>query len=85
MAHHASTKKRHIQSLRRNARNKHWRTRVSNAVRAARSAAETGSDDRAARVATAETLLRKAGSKGIYHDRTVSRTVSRLQRLLNRV
>ena len=84
MAHHASAKKRHKQSLVRNARNKHWRTRVSNAVRAARSAAESGNDDRAARVATAEMLLRKAGSKGVYHDRTISRTVSRLHRLLNR-
>ena len=33
---------------------------------------------------SAERLLRRAGSKGVFHHKTVDRTVSRLQRLVQR-
>ena len=80
MAHHASAKKRHRQSLKRRDRNKHWKSTCRNAVRKARAAAEAGAQDAPELARSAETLLRRAVSKGVFHSRTVDRTVSRLQR-----
>ena len=82
MAHHASAKKRHRQSLKRYARNHHWRKTCRNAVRKAREAALQNGDGAAELCQRAERLLRKASSKGVFHPRSVSRTVSRLQRAL---
>jgi len=79
MADHPSAKKRHRQSLKRKARNKHARSTVRNAVRAVEGAIESGTDA-AEPLKRAEQLLRKAGSKGVFHAKTVSRTVSRLTR-----
>jgi small subunit ribosomal protein S20 len=84
MAQHASAKKRHRQSLKRYARNRHYRTTVRSAIRRARSAAAEGSEDTARYCQDAERLLRKASGKGAMHQSTVSRTVSRLQKLLKR-
>jgi small subunit ribosomal protein S20 len=84
MAHNASARKRHRQSLERAARNKHWRSTVRNAVRRARRAAEERAPDAAQQMQRAERMLRKAGSKGVVHARTVSRTVSRLRHLARR-
>lgn len=78
MAHTASARKRHRQSLERAARNKHVRSTVRNAVRRARQAAQTGAPDATEHLQRAERLLRKASAKGVFHPRTVSRTVSRL-------
>ena len=84
MANHPSAKKRHRQSLVRRVRNKRRLSQVRNAVRAARGALESSAEDGRAQVQHAERLLRRAGSKGILHSRTVSRTVSRLYRQLGR-
>jgi small subunit ribosomal protein S20 len=82
MAQHRSAEKRHRQSLKRRARNRHTRATVRNAVRRARKA--VGTDEAPAQVHQAEKLLRKAASKGVLHKKTVSRTVSRLARAVNR-
>ncbi len=84
MANHASAKKRHRQSLKRRVRNRHWRARVRNAVRLAQAGAEAGDEDAAVHFQAAQKLLRKAQGKGIMKRRFVSRTVSHLQRRLNR-
>ena len=84
MATHASAKKRHRQSLKRRARNRHWRSRVRNAVRLAQAGAESGDDAAPAQFQAAQKLLRKAQGKGVMHTRVGSRMVSQLQRLLNR-
>jgi small subunit ribosomal protein S20 len=84
MAQHKSAEKRHRQSLKRRSRNRHYRTTVRNAVRRARSAAEGKEADAPSQVLQAERLLRKAATKGVLHAKTVSRTVGRLARLLNR-
>ena len=84
MATHSSAEKRNRQSIRRAARNKHWKTRVRNAIRAVRASAESGSEDRVQEFRDAEKLLRKAASKGVFRNKTVSRTVSRLHRLVER-
>ncbi len=82
MANHPSAKKRHRQSLKRQERNKHTRSTVRNAIRAVKAApAEEGA---AEKLAHAEQLLRRAQTKGVFHGKTVSRTISRLTRLVQR-
>lgn len=83
MANHPSAKKRHRQSLKRRARNKHAKSTVRGAVRRVRSTLAAGGDARE-ELAQAERLLRKAGSKGVFHKKAISRTVSRLTRLAQR-
>ena len=80
MANHRSAEKRHRQSLKRRARNKHWLSTVRNAVRQVRAGAAEGAADVPDRFQRAEKLLRKAVSKGVLHKRTASRTISRLHR-----
>jgi small subunit ribosomal protein S20 len=82
MATHASARKRHRQSLKRRERNNHVRRTCRSAVRRARQAILTGAPDAEDLRKRAERVLRKAASKGIYHPRTVSRTVSRLVQAL---
>ncbi len=84
MAHHRSAEKRHRQSLKRRARNRHWKTRVRKAVIRVREAAASAADDRLERFREAEKLLRRAETKGVFPQKTVSRTVSRLHRLISR-
>ena len=84
MATHRSAKKRHVQSLKRRARNNQVRKTVRGAVRKLRDAAASGAGDKQALLVDAERLLRKASSKGVLHKRTVSRTVSRLAKLVQR-
>jgi len=81
MATHKSAKKRHVQSLRRRARNNQIHKTVRGAVRKLRDAQASGSKDVKTLLHDAERLLRKAASKGVMHKRTVSRTVSRLAKL----
>ena len=83
MANHRQAAKRHRQSLKRRARNKHVLSTVRNAVRAVRSGAAEGADDLAGRMHRAERLLRKAAAKGVLHQRTASRTISRLQKVVS--
>ena len=80
MANHRSAEKRHRQSLKRQVRNKHVRSTVRGAVKRARAAAEAGADDAEQHFRLAEQTLRRAASKGVYHPKTVSRTVSRLHK-----
>ena len=84
MAQHASAKKRYRQSVKRYARNRHYRSTVRSAIRKARQAAAENSDDAAGACQEAERLLRRALAKGVVRRSTVSRTVSRLQKLLKR-
>ncbi len=53
-------------------------------MRRLRDAAASGSGDKQALLKDAEQLLRKASSKGVLPKRTVSRTVSRLAKLVQR-
>jgi small subunit ribosomal protein S20 len=84
MATHASARKRHRQSLRRHERNQHQLTTVRNAVRRVHRAVQEGDPELPQRLRAAERLLRRAGSKGVLHKKTVSRTVSRLSKLVQR-
>jgi small subunit ribosomal protein S20 len=84
MANNPSAKKRYRQSLKRRVRNKQQLARVRNAVRKLRSTKATGEGEAQELFQSAERLLRRAGSKGVLHHKTVDRTVSRLQRFVQR-
>jgi small subunit ribosomal protein S20 len=81
MANHRQAEKRHRQSLKRRARNKHWLSTIRNAVRRVRAA--PAGEEAQAQFAGAERLLRKGVSKGVLHQKTASRTISRLHKLVN--
>jgi len=78
-----SAEKRHRQSLKRRARNTHWRSTVKTAIKKAREATVTAAaskDPAKAKelVKAAERTLKKAASKGVIHARSASRHVARL-------
>ncbi len=83
MANIKSAEKRHRQSLKRRARNTHWKSTVKTAIKKAREAtvaASASKDPAKAKemVKAAERTLKKAASKGIIHARSASRHVARL-------
>jgi small subunit ribosomal protein S20 len=79
LAHHKSAKKRARQSLKRRARNRHVRSRISGVVKTARNAIASGEAEAAgSAVHAAERTLRKAASKGVISKKQASRRVSRL-------
>lgn len=84
MASHVSAKKRIRQTERRTARNRHVRSTVRTFIRRAREAIASG-DFTAAETAVraAESQIRRAVSKGVFHAKTGSRYVSRLATAAN--
>jgi len=86
VANHKSAMKRARQAVGRRARNRHQRSRLRSAVRAARKAiAGDDADAATAAVRNAESLLRRAASSGLLHARTASRHVARLARAAHAV
>ncbi|MET0339562.1 MAG: 30S ribosomal protein S20 [Polyangiales bacterium] len=86
MANHASAKKRIRQTETRTARNRHVRSTVRTYIKRARLAIASG-DSKAAQDALreAESKIRVAVSKGVFHHKTGSRYVSRLSIAVNGV
>jgi len=83
VAHSASTKKRHRQSLVRAERNLLHRSAARTAVRAAREAIEDGDKDAAtAAVHEASAILDRTASKGVIHANNAARRKSRLVKQL---
>jgi small subunit ribosomal protein S20 len=79
VANHVSAKKRIRQTEKRTARNRHVRSTVRTYIKRARQAIEAGDPKVAASaVREAESEIRKAVSKGVFHHKTGSRYVSRL-------
>lgn len=83
MANHPSAAKRNRQRIKRTVRNRSVRSAVRTAVKKARAAIAAG-DPNAAQdtVRQASTELARAGSKGVLHHNTVSRTTSRIESAL---
>jgi len=81
LADHKSAKKRARQDLKRRARNRHVRGSLKTAIKDAR-AAISGEDGDAAEKAArnAESVIRRAASKGVLSKKQASRRVSRLAR-----
>jgi len=86
VASHKSAKKRIRQTVKRTARNRHVRTTVRTFIKRARQAIEAG-DKGAAETAVreAESKIRSAVSKGVFHHKTGSRYVSRLALATNHI
>ena len=84
MANHKSAAKRARQAIKRTERNHAVKSRVRSSVRAFREALASGEQELAEnKLAAATRELRKAASKGVFHQRTVSHRVSRLVKGLN--
>lgn len=81
MASHQSAIKRARQNERRRLRNKGYRTRVRNAIKAVRAAVSEKAAGRAQEaLATAVPIIMKAASKGILHRNNSARKIARLSK-----
>ena len=81
MANHKSAIKRHRQSVKRAARNRAYRTRMKNAIKAVRVAvAEKDFAQADTALLAATSILDKTASKGSIHWKTAARKVSRLHK-----
>lgn len=79
MANIASARKRIRQTVKRTAQNKARRSRVHSFVRKVEEAIASGDKTAAqAALAAAQPELQRAATKGVLHDNTVSRKISRL-------
>lgn len=81
MANHPSALKRHLQSVKRNARNRSARAALATQVKKARvEIAEKKSDVNQGEVKNAVALLARSVRKGIIHKKAASRRISRLMK-----
>ena len=80
MANHPQALKRHRQSLKRRARNRHYRSVMRGAVKKVRSAIEEGADKTTldGLFRTAESTLHRVAQKGVISRNTASRKIGRL-------
>ena len=77
--------KRHKQSLKKRARNRHIRSTVKSAVKEVRAAIEEKSVVKAAEALTeAASTIARAGAKGVLHRKTVARKVARLAKAVHK-
>ena len=85
MARIKSGIKRHKQSLKARARNRHVRSTVKTAVKEVRSEIAEGPGEKSAELLrNATSILERAGSKGVLHKKTASRKVSRLSKAVHK-
>ena len=81
MAKQSSAQKRHKQSLKKRIRNRHIRATVKSVTKDVRSAIEEKSGEKIGELLQeAASVIARAGSKGVYHKKTVSRKISRLSK-----
>jgi small subunit ribosomal protein S20 len=85
VANHKSAKKRARQTVKRTVRNRQNRTRVKSAIKRVRTTLTAGgAEETDAALKAAESVLRRAASKGAIPKKRASRQVSRLARTCNR-
>jgi len=86
LAHHKQALKRHRQSVSARSRNRGVKTHVKNAIKAVNKAI-ANKDVEQARIELqrANSILDKAASKGVIHWRKAKRTVSRLNKAVNKM
>jgi len=83
LANHKSALKRARQNTIRQLRNKTYKTRIKNVVKAVMSAAGENSSETALNdLNTAKSVIDKAAKKGIIHRNTAARKISRLSKLV---
>ena len=83
MANHKSALKRAGQNERRRLRNRAVQTRVKNVVKDVRQAAAGDTEKAVERLSTAKSVIDKAVKKGVLHQKTASRKISRLAKRIN--
>ena len=85
LANHKSALKRNRQNLKKNERNKGYRTLVRTLSKKIRTEADAGNKQQAQKeLKAAIKTIAKVGGKGILHSRAASRKISGLTRLVNR-
>ena len=86
MATHQSAIKRHRQNIKRNARNKHFKSKMRNTIKAFRSAVEENDLAKATELFPGTvSLIQKVSQKGIIHKNQASRRVKRLHSALHKL
>ena len=85
MADHKSAMKRHRQSVKRTARNSHYRTMVKTALKKASAALEEKSPDAVKVVRSAISTVDRVRGKGIIPVNRARRYVSRLSQRLHKL
>lgn len=81
MANHRSALKRHLQSVKKNARNRSARAALSTQVKKARiEIADKKAQVNQGEVKKAVSLLARSAQKGILHKKAASRRISRLMK-----
>ena len=84
MANHKSAIKRARQNEIRRLRNKAVRTRIKKVTKSIRQPADqAGSEDTAAVLNQAKSVIHKAAKKGVIHKNTAARKISQLTRIAN--
>jgi small subunit ribosomal protein S20 len=76
--------KRHKQSLKRRARNRHVRSTVKSSVKEVREALAESGEKSAELLGKAASVIARAGSKGVLHKKTASRKISRLAKAVHK-
>ena len=86
MANNKSAKKRILQTAVRTERNRYYRTRIKNIVKAVHEAVEANDKTKATTAfAVANKSIHSLVSKGFIKKTTAARKVSRLNKLVNKV
>ena len=80
MATHESSRKRARQAEKRRIRNRHIQSGVKGVVKAANTALTAAGADVASAIRRAESVIRRAASKGVLSKKQASRRVARLAR-----
>ena len=84
MAHHKSAIKRIKQSIKKTARNRHVSSTLKTYIKRVREAVEAKDKDAAvAALKVAIPVIDSTATKGVIHNSTASRNVSRLTKLVN--
>ena len=84
MANHKSALKRARQSEVKRLRNRTYKTKIKNAVKAVRIASTEASEAAKEKLIAAMSILHKSVSKGVIHKKQAARRISRLALLLNK-
>lgn len=84
MANHPSALKRHLQSVKKNARNRSARAALATQVKKARlEISDNKAQVNQGEVKNAVSLLARSARKGILHKKTAARRISRLMKQAN--
>ena len=86
MANHRSAEKRARQNEKRRLRNKAVKTRIKHVTKNVRlSSGEASKEAALAKLNTAQSIIDKAAKKGVIHEKTAARKISRLSKLVNAI